>query len=51
MKKNKPNKEVADLIAKLKAGGAGMASATKGRSRTYKNRKKEAARKACRGQQ
>lgn len=29
-------------------GGAAMANATKGRSRTFQNRKKEADRKACR---
>lgn len=31
-------------------GGAAMANATKGRSRTFQDRKKEASRKACRGQ-
>jgi hypothetical protein len=48
MKQNKQNKATADLLARLKAGGAGVASTTKGRARTFKNRKKEAARKACR---
>lgn len=38
-------------IERLKASGAGMAAATKGRARTFKNRKKEADRKACRGKQ
>lgn len=33
---------------KAKRGAAGMARATHGRARTFKDRKKEAARKACR---
>lgn len=42
MKANKQAEE-----AKRRA--AGLASTTKGRARTFKNKKKEAARKACRG--
>ena len=46
-KKNK--KRLPLIIERLKAGGAGMAAATRGRARTFKDRKKEASRKACRG--
>jgi len=34
---------------KLKRRGAGMAAATRGRARTFVNRKREASKKACRG--
>ena len=34
---------------KAQRGAGAMAIATKGRARRFKNRKKEAARKACRG--
>lgn len=44
-KKQRPS----HLMRMLKASGAGLASTTKGRARTFKDRKKEASRKACRG--
>ena len=37
------------VVNKLKARGAGIASTTKGRKTTFKDRKKDANRKACRG--
>lgn len=36
-------------VERAKARGAGMAAATRGRARTFMDRKKEANRKACRG--
>jgi len=42
-KRKNPDQEVAQR------GAGAMANATQGRARTFKNRKKEAARRACRG--
>jgi hypothetical protein len=36
-------------VRKLKARGAGLAASTKGRKTTFKDRRKDASRKACRG--
>jgi hypothetical protein len=47
MKEKQPTKKQA--AERVKRTGAGMAAATKGRARTFTNRKKEASRKACRG--
>lgn len=46
---HKKKKRPSHKMLLLKAAGAGMASATRGRARTFKDRKKEASRKACRG--
>ena len=49
MKKNK--KRLPRQVEAIKARGAGMAAATKGRARTFVDRKKERARNACRGRE
>ena len=46
-KKNKKRSRKA--VAAVKATAAAMANATRGRKTTFQNRKKEQARKACRG--
>lgn len=43
------NKNLPLEAAKLKARGAGLAATTKGRKTYFKDRKKDANRKACRG--
>jgi len=51
--RNLPNykdpRSLKNAIKKLKASGAGLAATTKGRKTTFKDRKRESARKACRG--
>lgn len=47
MKRNK--EQLPREIEKLKARCAGQAASTKGRKTTFKDRRKDAARKACRG--
>lgn len=51
MARKKKKKRLPRIIELLKASGAGLASTTKGRARTFKDRKKEADRNACRGKQ
>jgi len=41
--------QLPDAAERVKRSGHGMANATRGRARTFVNRKKEANRKACRG--
>jgi hypothetical protein len=48
MSKKKAKKK-SIVVERLQRSGAGMASTTKGRARRFTDRKKEAARKACRG--
>lgn len=50
-RKKRKKKRLPRIVEALKAENAGMAAATKGRARTFKNRKKEADRNACRGKQ
>jgi len=40
--------QLPQAVANLKARNAGQAASTKGRKTTFKDRKKDAARKACR---
>tara|TARA_R110000796_G_scaffold21581_3_gene63536 strand:- start:235 stop:393 length:159 start_codon:yes stop_codon:yes gene_type:complete len=47
--KNRKKKRPSALILRLRASGGGMASATRGRARTFTDRKKAASRRACRG--
>ena len=47
----KSKKRLPHEVEKLKARCAGMASTTKGRKTRFKDRKKDANRKACRGKQ
>jgi hypothetical protein len=47
MKKEQPKKP--EAAERVKRTGAGMAAATRGRARTFTDRKKQAARIACRG--
>ena len=49
MKKRKNKKRLSVEVLKAKAGAAGRLLGFKGRARTFTNRKKEASRKACRG--
>lgn len=44
-------KQLPLAVAKLKARGAGLAASTRGRKTRFKDRKKDAARKACRGRE
>lgn len=44
MKPTKKNR----VLQLLKASGGGMAAATRGRARRFKDKKKEASRKSCR---
>jgi hypothetical protein len=48
--KKRNRKRPSALILRLRASGGGMASATKGRARTFTDRKKAASKGACRGQ-
>jgi len=48
-RRKRKKKRLPKVIEAMKARAAGMAAATKGRARVFKDRKKEAARKACRG--
>lgn len=43
------NKRERLILERAKRGADGMAASTFGRARTYKDRRKEASRKACRG--
>jgi hypothetical protein len=49
MGKKKEQKRLPDAAERVKRTGHGMASATRGRARTFVNRKKQADKSACRG--
>lgn len=48
---SKKKERLPEAAERVKRTGHGMASATRGRARTFVNRKKKAAREACRGKQ
>lgn len=50
-KKQRERAELPECVQRLRQTGAGMASATRGRARTFTDRKKEEDRNACRGKQ
>jgi len=47
--KKKAKKQLPDAAERVKRTGSGMAAATRGRARTFTDRKKEADRNKCRG--
>jgi len=49
MAKSKRKKRLARAAEEAQRGAAALAALTKGRARTFANRKREANRKACRG--